>query len=230
MRSSLSGCSGGARARQAALDLVPGHRAVARVVVGAAAPAPAAPPGGRSSRRPRGTRCFTRVGAVVAGAALDRPRPWCRAPAAARRASSVRCSARAGDRARGSSTLPSAALKSVRSRPALWRSIRYSNGSKMCARDRAAPADRAGNMQRQLLLEHQHARGNRRDDVVAGVHRLRQLRDVELLELRDRLEVAELELAACRSSARRRAAPARCRCARTPPPGPQSSSGSLRLP
>src|SRR5882762_4631157 len=47
--------------------------------------------------------------------------------------------------------------------------------------------------ERQLLLEHEHARGDRRHQVVAGVDGLRQLRDVVLLEPRDRLQVAELE-------------------------------------
>jgi hypothetical protein len=51
-----------------------------------------------------------------------------------------------------------------------------------------------GKHQRQLLLEHQHARWNRRHDVEAGVHQLEQLRDVVLLEAGHRRKIAELEL------------------------------------
>ena len=45
----------------------------------------------------------------------------------------------------------------------------------------------------QLLLEHQHARGNRRHDVVAGIDHGFQLRDVALLQLRDLFKIPQLE-------------------------------------
>ena len=51
-----------------------------------------------------------------------------------------------------------------------------------------------GEHQRQLLLEHEHAGGNRRDDVVAVIDERLELRDVEVLVLLHRLEIAELEL------------------------------------
>ena len=48
--------------------------------------------------------------------------------------------------------------------------------------------------QRQLLLEHQRARGHGRHDVPALVDQSRQLGNVLLLQLLDRLEIAHLQL------------------------------------
>ena len=81
-----------------------------------------------------------------------------------------------------------------------------------------------GKHQRQLLLEHQHAGGNRRDDVVAVVDQRLQLRDVEVLVLLDRLEIAQLELghAAAFLLAQRRSP--RCRCAGTPRSDPRAGA------
>src|SRR6185437_12119420 len=50
-----------------------------------------------------------------------------------------------------------------------------------------------GKHQRQLLLEHEHAGRDRRDDVDAGVDGAEELRDVVLLQARNRLEVPELQ-------------------------------------
>ncbi len=48
--------------------------------------------------------------------------------------------------------------------------------------------------ERQLLLEHQHAGRDRRDDVVAVVHHLLQVGDVEVLVVRDGLQITQFEL------------------------------------
>ena len=150
-----------------ALDLVAGHRAIAGVVVGVRRLHALRIPAGRSSSRRRGTRVFTRIGAVVARAALDhlhggvrhQPQHIARLQADVLHPQVARHVV---------ADLAEPALKSVRSSPALWRSIRYSNGSKMCSATRLTSAS-CGKHQRQLLLEHQHARGDRRHDVVAGV-------------------------------------------------------------
>ena len=75
--------------------------------------------------------------------------------------------------------------------------------------------------ERQLLLEHQHAGRDRGQDVVAGGDHRRERRDVRLLELRDRVEVAELELRHAAAALLRARARPGCRCARAPRRGPR---------
>ena len=48
--------------------------------------------------------------------------------------------------------------------------------------------------QRQLLLKHQHAGWNRRDQVVAGVDQTHELRDVDVFQVLDGLQIAQFEL------------------------------------
>ena len=51
-----------------------------------------------------------------------------------------------------------------------------------------------GKHQRQFLLEHQHARGHRRDDIPALLHPARKFRDIRLLGLRHGIQVTQFQL------------------------------------
>ncbi len=86
-----------------------------------------------------------------------------------------------------------ACLKSVLRRPSFWRATRYSKGSNI-ASCTALHVGVVREHERQLLLEHERAGGDRRHDRVALAGELRERRDVLLLARRDRLQVAQLQL------------------------------------
>ena len=90
-------------------------------------------------------------------------------------------------------TLPRACLKSLFNSFSFFLETRYSKGSNIASRTASTSAS-SGYMQRQLLLEHQRAGRNRREDGIAIAGVPRKDRDILLFQGIDPVQVAELEL------------------------------------